>query len=283
MVVERENMSRISISNFHLRHKWHSSSNQNLFKFAEGLKSFPRCTTASNVQVQKMQELDHVGGHQGLPTNQNKLMAMHPALNSQMSNKDYQNLLMRQNSMNSTQQEGSSPFNTSSQATLTGVLQNAPVNGFSGYQVPQRQQQQSQSPYENGQIQQSQSLPSQNNQTLHQQMVQQYLQEMSRKNNGSGVVLQQQAPPKQNPGGNTSSSGPGFRNSGNGPTEVARFKAAASSSMSEITTGVGLGQKESDLTHGLHSSNETVADIAHELIENGFFSSDLDDFDFNWK
>ncbi|KAL8534357.1 hypothetical protein ACS0TY_010393 [Phlomoides rotata] len=285
----------------------------------EGLKSFPRCTTASNAQMQKMQELDQSGGHQGLPTDHNKLMAMHPVINGQMSNNqnvsgqgassgvtqvalamtNYQNLLMRQNSMNSTnnstQQEGSSPFNTSSRAmpatpygssgTLPGILQNSPINGFSGFQVQQQSQSQSQSPNGNGLIQQSQSLPSQNNQTLHQQMVQQYLQDMSRKNNGAGVVLLQQALQKQNPGGITSVSGPGVnsRDSGNGHAEVARFKAAASS-MTESTAAMGFVQKASDLTQSLHSSDETVADIAHDLIENGFFGSDLDDdFNFSWK
>lgn len=240
--------------------------------------------------MQKMQELDQTGRYQG------------PVLNGQMSNNqnvcvrgglsgepqaalamtNYQNLLMRHNSMNSTinstQQEGSSPYGSS--GTLSGILRNSPINGFSGCQVPQQQQQQS--PNGNGLlIQQSQSLPPQNNQTLHQQMVQQYLQEMSRKNNGE-VVLQQQALPKQNASGSTSVSGLGIRNTGDGPSEAIRFKAGASS-MSESTAAMGFGQKVSDLTHSLHSSDGMVADIAHELIENGFFGSDLDDIDFNWK
>ncbi|KAL0371661.1 UNVERIFIED_CONTAM: putative transcriptional regulator SLK2 [Sesamum calycinum] len=205
----------------------------------EGLKNFPRHASTPKVQIQETEQQG--GGPQGLPTDRNtlnKLIAMQSGISSPMTNNqqmvgrgpltgsaqaalaltNYQNLLMRQNSMNSThnsslQQEASSPFSTSSQAPTTpgpsgvlpGTLQNSPVSGFSSGQALQQQH----SPSGNGLLQQNQSLPAQGSQALQQQMIQQLLQEMSNKNNGTAVP--QQSLSVQNQGGNVSRDGLGFR------------------------------------------------------------------------
>lgn len=293
----------------------------------EGLKSFPRCAAAPKVQ---MQETDPIG-LQGLPTDRNtlsKLMAMHPGLNSQVNNNqhmggrggaltgsaqaafamtNYQNLLMRQNSMNSTnsvnQHEGSSPFNTSSQplsttpglsGALSGMSQNPLMGGFSGSQVPQQQQLQLQSPNGNGLVKQSQSLLPQDNQSFQHQMIQQFLHDMSKKNNGGAVM--QQTLSIQNPGNSISAGGLGIRNSpaaGNGPG-VAQGQppsrsnivaAAAVKSESPASGGhMGFGQKTSSYLPESLPSDDLVSDFAHQFIENGFFNNDLDEsMNFSWK
>ncbi|PIN16669.1 hypothetical protein CDL12_10671 [Handroanthus impetiginosus] len=293
----------------------------------EGLKNFPRCSTLPNVQIQKMQEMDQIGGLQGLPTDRNtlnKLMALHPGFNTQMNNNNqhlgsrgplsgsaqaafaftnYQNLMTRQNSMNSasssTPREASSPFNTPSQPLSTtnpgssgispGTLQKSPISGFSSSQFPQQQQLQLQSV--NGPLQRSQS------QALQQQMIQQFLQDMNKKNNGGAVP--QQTLPVQNPNSNMSAGGLGFRNSpattasGNGsgtahghaPNGSNNFKAASSNSEYPAPIGhSGFGQKTSDLPQNSHFTENTVPDIPHEFNEDAFFNNDLDDnMNFSWK
>ncbi|KAL0382330.1 UNVERIFIED_CONTAM: putative transcriptional regulator SLK2 [Sesamum calycinum] len=297
----------------------------------EGLKNFPRYSIAPKVEMQKLQEVDQIGGVQGLPTDRtalNKLMPVHPGLSSQMNNNqhvggrgalsgsaqaalaltNYQNLLMRQNSMNSTnnsnQQEASSPFSTTSHGlttaplgssgNLSGTLQNPPGSSFSSCQIPQQQQLHLPSPSGSSILQQSQSLPFQGSQALEQQMIQQYLQDMSRKNNGT--TIPQQALSAQNPSGNALAGGLGFRNSpaptgtghgqgnvhGQPPSRSNSFKGASSNS--ESSARIGFNQKASDLPQSLHLSDEMVPDIANEFIENGFFNSDLDDnMNFSWK
>ncbi|KAL0341082.1 UNVERIFIED_CONTAM: putative transcriptional regulator SLK2 [Sesamum radiatum] len=297
----------------------------------EGLKNFPRYSIAPKVEMQKLQEVDQIGGVQGLPTDRtalNKLMPVQPGLSSQMNNNqhvggrgalsgsaqaalaltNYQNLLMRQNSMNSTnnsnQQEASSPFSTTSHGlttaplgssgNLSGTLQNPPGSSFSSCQIPQQQQLHLPSPSGSSILQQSQSLPFQGSQALEQQMIQQYLQDMSRKNNGT--TIPQQALSAQNPSGNALAGGLGFRNSpaptgtghgqgnvhGQPPSRSNSFKGASSNS--ESSARIGFNQKASDLPQSLHLSDEMVPDIANEFIENGFFNSDLDDnMNFSWK
>ncbi|KAI3458194.1 hypothetical protein Pfo_014857 [Paulownia fortunei] len=298
----------------------------------EGLKNFPRLSSVPKVHMQKMQEMEQVGGPQGLPTDRNtlnKLMALHPGLNGSMNNNqhlvgrgpltgsaqaalaltNYQNLMMRQNSMNSThnsslQQEASSPYSTSSQTPTTpgpsgilpGTLQNSPVSGFSSGQASQRQQLQQYSPSGNGLLQHNQSLPSQGSQALQQQMIQQLLQDMSNKNNGTAVP--QQSLPVQNQGGNISRDGLGFRSSpastaaGNGPgngvghppSRSNSFKAASNGESPTPVGNIGFSQKASDLPQNLHLADELVPDVAHEFTENGFFNNDLDDnMNFSWK
>ncbi|KAL1531448.1 putative transcriptional regulator SLK2 [Salvia divinorum] len=291
----------------------------------EGLKNFPRDTSTPKVHMQKMQELEQVGGLPSDRNTLNKLMSLNPGLNGSISNNqqlvgrgamtgsvqaalaltNYQNLLMRQNSMNSAhsshQQEASSPFSTSSQPTTPGILpgsfQNQPVGSFSGGQASQRQQlMQQHLTNGNGLLHQHQSLHSQGSQALQQQMIQQRLQDMSNKNNGTATPHQSLS--AQNQGGNMSREGAGFRNSptisgaGNAPGNSAGRPPSRSNSFNTsnaeppTTAGnsIGFNEKTSDLSQNLHLSDELVPDVAHEFSENGFFNEDLDDsMNFDWK
>lgn len=54
-------------------------NSDSVISYAEGLKSYPRYSSASKLQMQRMQEMEQVAGGQGLPTYRNtinKLMAM---------------------------------------------------------------------------------------------------------------------------------------------------------------------------------------------------------------
>lgn len=110
----------------------------------ESLKNFSRYATAGKIQTQKMQEMEQLANVQGLPPDRNtlnKLMALNPGLNNQINNNqnmvnrgaltgsaqaalalnNYQNILMRQNSMNSSPhsvQRDGSPFNNPNQNLL---------------------------------------------------------------------------------------------------------------------------------------------------------------------
>uniref|UniRef100_A0A3Q7FHL8 Transcriptional regulator SLK2 n=1 Tax=Solanum lycopersicum TaxID=4081 RepID=A0A3Q7FHL8_SOLLC len=214
----------------------------------EGLKSFPRHDNTAKFQMQNIQETEQqVGNIQGLPTDRsalNKLMSLHPGLNNQISNNqqmggrgalsgsgqaalslsNFQNSLMRQNSMNSntnsTQQDASSSFNNSnnsqssllqgSNGMLPGTVQNLPVSGLPSTSLQQQQQQLLSS----GLLSQSQSQSSQGSQALQQQMIQQLLQDMNTNNGGSGV--QQQCLSGQSGGGSASREGVAFGNNGSG-------------------------------------------------------------------
>lgn len=272
-----------------------------------------------------MQETDQIGGLQGLPTDRNtlnKLIALHPGLNSQINNQHMggrggaltgsahaalsmtnYNLLMRQNSMKTNslnQHEGSSTSNTSNQPMSTtpgssgafpGMLQNT-IGGFSGSQAPQQQQLQLQPPNGNGLMKQSQSPLSQENQSLQHQMIQQFLHDMGKNNNG-GAVMQQNS--VQNPGNYISGGGLGIRNSaaGNGPgvaqaqppSRSNSFRTTSVKSESPAPVGhMGFDQTASYLPESLHSSDEMLPDIAHQFIESGFFNNDLDEsMNFSWK
>ncbi|KAK4431527.1 putative transcriptional regulator SLK2 [Sesamum alatum] len=292
-------------------------------------KRYVRCLQIAEVQMQETEQQG--GGPQGLPTDRNtlnKLMAMQSGLSSPMNNNNqqmvgrgpltgsaqaalaltnYQNLLMRQNSMNSThnsslQQEASSPFSTSSQGPTTpgpsgvlpGTLQNSPISGFSSGQTLQQH-----SPSGNGLLQQNQSLPAQGSQALQQQMIQQMLQDMSNKNNGTAVPHPQQSFSGQNQGGgNISRDGLGFRSTpattaagngpgnavGNPPSRSNSFKAASNGESPSPVGNMGFSQKTSDLQQNLHLPDDLVSDVAHEFTENGFFNNDLDDnMNFSWK
>ncbi|PSS32400.1 Transcriptional regulator SLK2 [Actinidia chinensis var. chinensis] len=281
----------------------------------EGLKNYPRHATAAKLQMQKMQDMDQLSAIQGLPTDRNtlnKLIALHPGLNSQIRNNNhmvgqgalsgsaqaalaltnYQNLLMRQNSMNSNsnslqQQEASSSFNNSNQnpsstyqgstALLPGNTQNLLVNGLSNSQPPQQQQQQQRFPQ-----------PPQGNQVMQQHMIQQLLQDMNN-NSGGG-----------NANGNATRDGLGFGSntsggtvatvnvpgSSAGPTPPSRsnsFKAASNSDTSAAAGNNGFNQKAPNVPQNLHLSEEMVQDIAHEFADSGFLVGDLDDsMGFGW-
>jgi hypothetical protein len=279
----------------------------------EGLKSYPRHATATKLQMQKMQDMDQIATIQGLPTDRNalnKLLSLNPGLNSQMRSNphavgqgalsgsaqaalaltSYQNMMMRQNSMNSNsnsiQQEASSSFNSPNQnpsPSTFQTMQNSPVNGFSNTQNPQQQRPMS----SNGLLQQSLPQPPQGNQNIPQHMIQ-LLQDMS--NNSGGA----------NANGNVTRDGLGFgsnasaggtaatvnavKNSvGPTPSRSNSFKAASNSDSSAAGGNNGFNQKTTNLPQNLHLAEEMIPDIGHEFPENGFFSSDLDDYGFNWK
>ncbi|KAJ9679250.1 hypothetical protein PVL29_021241 [Vitis rotundifolia] len=303
----------------------------------DGLKSYPRHASAVKLEMQKMQEMEQLANVQGLPTDRNtlnKLIALHPGLNSHMSNNphmvnrgalsgsaqaalaltNYQNLLMRQNSMNSNpsslQQEGPSSFNSSNQspsstfqgpATLIpGSMQNLPGSGFSSPHLPpqqQQQQQQQRSLNASSLLQQNPALPSQSSQALQQQMIQQMLQEMT---NNCGPGMQQQSLSGQNVNVSMTRSGMGFGNNSAAATVASpnlsgsvggpplsksnSFKGPLNSDSSAGGANSGFNQKASDLAHNLHLSDEMVQDIAREFPDNGFFNSDLEDnMSYGWK
>ena len=285
--------------------------------------------------MQKMQEMEQLANVQGLPTDRNtlnKLMTLNPGLNNHMNNtnnmvgrgalsgsaqaalalNNYQNLLMRQNSMNSSpgslQREGSS-FNNSNPspssalqgtgpALIPGSMQNSPVGGFpSPHLTPQQQQQQllqQRTLSANGLLQQNHSQGSQGNQALQQQqMIQQLLQEMSNNNGG----LQSQSLGGHNANGNISKNTMGFGGhtpslsggSANVPGNnrpISRnnsFKTASNSDSSAAGGNNGFNQRTSDMQQNLHLQ-DVAQDIGNEFLDNPFFNSDLDDnMGFSWK
>ncbi|GKU89384.1 hypothetical protein SLEP1_g3526 [Rubroshorea leprosula] len=296
----------------------------------EGLKNYPRLTNPAKLQMPKIEPVANV---QGLPTDQNtlnKLMALHPGINNPMGNShdmvgqgtlggsaqaalaltNYQNLLIRQNSMSSNPSslhpEASSSFNNSNQSpssTLQGhaslLPRSLPASGLASprlsAQQPQQQLQQ-RSLSANNLIQQSHPQVTQGNQTLHQQMIQQLLQEMS--NNTGGV--QQQSLSGQNLNGSVVRNGGGFGSntsappappsnvqgtaSGPAPSRSNSFKAASNSESSAAGGNSGINQRAAEVPQNLHLQDDIVSDIAHEFTENGFFSSDLDDnMGYCWK
>jgi len=303
---------------------------------AEGLKSYPRHATAAKLQMQKMQEMEQLASVQGLPTDRNtinKLMALHPGINNHVNSNNqmvgrgalsgsaqaalaltnYQNLLMRQNSMNSNscslQQEAASPFSNSNQSPssnfqgaanfIQGSMQNLPVSGFSSPHPPPQQPQQLQqrSLSSNSLLQQSLPRSSHGNQTLQPQMIHQLLQEMS---NNSGGGVQQHSISRQSGNGGVARMGLGFGSNsmataptastvsvsagGPAPSQSNSFKAPANSDSSAAGGNSGFNQKVPDLPQNLHLQDDIVSDIAHEFTENGFFNSDLDDnMGYGWK
>lgn len=311
---------------------WNTYDPHCFLSFAEGLKNFPRHASAANLQMQKAQEAEKLGGIQGATDRStlNKLMELQPGLNSQMSNNkqmvgcgalsgsaqaglappNYQNLLMRQNSMNSNtsvvKQEASSSLNNSNQNQQpspfqgpTGVLQgnsmqNLPVSGYLTANVPQQQQRLLNS---NVSLPQNHQQPA--NQVVQQQILQQLLQDINTSNNGS-VVQQQSLSGHATGGGGVSREGVGFGNNAsaatatapNGPGNVVgptptrnnSFKAASNSESSIGGANNGFPQKAPDLPHNLHISEEMLPDISQDFTDSGFFNSDLDNnMNYGWK
>ncbi|KAF5743561.1 transcriptional regulator SLK2 [Tripterygium wilfordii] len=295
-----------------------------------GLKNYPRHAGAAKLQMQKMQEMEQLANVQGLPTDQStvhKLMALHPGVNSHMSNNHqmvgrgalsgsaqaalalttYQNLLMRQNSMNSypnsLQLEASSALNSTYQTPTSnfqgstafdsGSLQNLPGSGYSSPHLTSQQSQRSLSA--NTHLQQNHLPSSQSSQVLQQQMMQQMLQDMSG-NNGAGV--QQQSIMGQN----TARNGLGFGNNnsnsaaaaatpsvsgataGPAPSRGNSFKSGSNIDSSAAGGNNGFNQRASDLPQNLHLPDDIAQDISHEFTENDFFNSDLDyNMEYGWK
>ncbi|XP_044505478.1 probable transcriptional regulator SLK2 [Mangifera indica] len=307
----------------------------------EGLKNYPRHASMSKIQMQKMQEVEQLASAQGLPADRNslnKLLALQPGINNSMSNNHhmvgrgalsgsaqaalaltkYQNLLIRQNSINSNsnlhQQEPSSSFHISNQSPSSSFqgpspymqdsLQNLPVSGFSSPHLPPQQphQLQQRSLSSNNILQQNHSQPSQGNPALQlqqqQQMIQQYLQEMSN-NCGTGL------PPQSHTGqanGIMGRSGLGFRGSSPAataatsnvsggvagpPSRSDSFKGASNSESSAAGGGGGnngINQRAQDLPQNLHLQDNIVDDIAREFTENEFFNNELDEtMGYGWK
>ncbi|XWS48403.1 hypothetical protein CRYUN_Cryun13aG0073400 [Craigia yunnanensis] len=297
----------------------------------EGLKTYPRHVTAAKLQMQEMEQLANVQGLTNDRNTLNKLMALHPGINNPMNNNhhmvgrgtfsgsaqaalaltNYQNLLMRQNSMNSNpnslHQEASSSFNNSNQspssnfhgpaAFLPGSMQTLPVSGLSSPHLLAQQQQlqpqlQQRTLSANNLIQQNHPQSSQGNQALQQQMIQQLLHEMSKNNTGA----QQQSLSGQNRNGSMGRNGVGFGSNTTPPAAATfnvsgsvagpaasrsnSFRAASNSDSSAAGGSIGFNQRAPDLPQNLHLQDDIVPDIAHELMDN----SDLDDnMGYGWK
>ncbi|XP_041006914.1 probable transcriptional regulator SLK2 isoform X3 [Juglans microcarpa x Juglans regia] len=303
----------------------------------EGLKNYPRRASVAKLhQMHKMQEMEQLANVQGLPTDRsslNKLMALHPGLNNQISNShnmagrgalsgsaqaalaltSYQNLLMRQNSMNSNpnsvQQEALSPFNNSNRspssslqgaaALIPGSMQNSPSSGFSSPHLPPQQPQQPQQLQQrsfsaSNTLQQNHPQTSQGNEALQQKMFQQLLQ-MS---NNSGVQQQSFAGPNIN--GTVARNGLGFGgnpkvaamttantasgSNGPAPSRSNSFKAASNSD-SAVGGNNGFNHRSPDMSENLHLPDDIVMpDISHDFTENGFLNGDFDDnMSYGWK
>ena len=264
---------------------------------------------------------------QGLPTDRNtinKLMAMQqPGITSPnmsgnnpnmianargalsgpaaaaMALTNYQNIMMRQNSMNSNvsslqQDQASSSLNNSAHPSPSSSFQ--PAGGFSNAQMATRSLS-------------SSSLNQQNQpNNQQQQMIQQLLQGMSG-NNVAGQLKPTLSGQNMNPIPNTTSSILGYGNGapstptassnvpggGGGPalSKSSSFKAAAASnSDSSAAGGGGTGnsgfnnnnQKAGNLPQNLCLTDDMVPDLPHDFAESGFFSSDLDDnMGYGWK
>lgn len=273
---------------------------------------------------------------QGLPTDRNtinKLMSMQqPGINNPNPNMgnnpntprgalsgpaaaamaltNYQNIMMRQNSMNSNQQEASSSLNhnnsNSGNPSPSSSFQGGP-SLFPPSPMPNQPQQQQ----------------SQGNPGLQQhQMIEQLLKGMSGNNNAAG----QQKPTlsgqnTNNP--NPSAGGFGYGNNGRppstppavsnvpgglGPTlsKSSSFKAANSepsagganggfnsnnnsnnnnnNSSNNIDNYNSNNQKAPDMPQNLRLTDDMVPDLPHDFAESGFFSNDLDDnMGYGWK
>ncbi|KAG6657104.1 probable transcriptional regulator SLK2 isoform X1 [Carya illinoinensis] len=300
----------------------------------EGLKNYPRRASVAKLhEMHKMQEMEELANVQGLPTDRstlNKLMALHPGLNNQISNShnmagrgalsgsaqaalaltSYQNILMRQNSMNSNpnsvQHEALSPFNNSNRspssslqgaATLiSGSMQNSPSSGFSSPHLPPQQPQQPQqrSLSASNTFQQNHPQTSQGNEALQQKMIQRLFQ-MS---NNSGVQQQSFSGPNINGsvarnglefGGNPKATAMATFNTASGsngpaPSRSNSFKAASNSD-SAVGGSNGFNHRSPDMSENLHLPDDIVMPyIAHDFTENGFLNGDFDDnLSYGWK
>ncbi|XP_059629333.1 probable transcriptional regulator SLK2 isoform X2 [Cornus florida] len=295
----------------------------------DGLKNYPRHASTAKLQTREMEQLAGIQGLASDPNALNKLMALHPGVNNQMNNNhhtfcqgasngsaqaalaptNYQNLLMRQNSMNSSsnsfQQEALASFNNSNQnpsstfqgptSLLPRTLQNLPATGMSNSQMPQQQQLQQRSLNNNGILQQSHFPQSQGSQALQQHMIQQMLQDM---NNNTVRGVQQQSLSGHNVNGSVARDGLGFGSnnistasaaSGNGPGSVIgptpsrsnSFRGVSNSDSSAAGSNNGSNQKAVDLPQNFHLSEGMVQDMPHDFTEYGFFNSDIEDYD--WK
>ncbi|XP_071686234.1 probable transcriptional regulator SLK2 isoform X2 [Rutidosis leptorrhynchoides] len=285
----------------------------------EGLKTFPRQTNSAKSQMQKMQEMEQITNSiPGVPADQNtlnKLVTLHPVLGNQLNNNNnnqmgnrgaslsgsaqaialsnYQNILMRQSSMNSnSQQEASSSFNNTNpngyqfqgspnMAVGSGGLQQRPM-----FQV--QQQQQHQSPSHSG------------SQAMQQHVIQQMLQDMSN-GGGSGGGGGGGGGPKPSFSGQSGASGSmsmgreglryGLSSTGTSPrppavpTRSNSFKSSAAGGATVNLGGGGGNQKAATSDLPSHLCDDIVQDIASEFTGNGFFDNDEleEGMGFGWK
>ncbi|TYH41678.1 hypothetical protein ES332_D11G009900v1 [Gossypium tomentosum] len=276
----------------------------------EGLKNYPRHPSSTKLQMQKMQEMEQITNVRGLPTDRNtlnKLMALHPGINNNpmrnnshqmaagrgtlsgsaqaaLALSNYQNLLVRQNSINSNpnslHQEASSSFNNSNQS---------PSSSFQGPAASLPAQQHTLSVTANNLIQQNHMQSSQGNPALQQQMIQQLLQEMS--NNNTGV--QQQSVNGQNENGSagrntsalaTATSTVSGSVAGPALSQSNSFKATSNDNSLAAGGDNRFNRGQPDLPQNLHSQDDTVPDIANDFMDNGFFNNDLDyNIGYGWK
>ncbi|GLT35999.1 hypothetical protein SLA2020_104050 [Shorea laevis] len=267
----------------------------------EGLKNYPRHANAAKLQMQKMQEMEQLANVQGLTTDRstlNKLMSLHPGINSPTANNhhmvgrgalsgsaqaalaltNYHNLLTRQNSMtsnpNTLHQESPSSFNNSNQSpssTFQGPASMLPGSlSASGLSSPHLSAQQSQQQLQqrsllsaNNLIQQSHAQATQGNQALPQQMLQQLLQEMS---NNTGV--QQQSLSGQNVNGSLVRNGGGFGSNTSAPaaapSNVSGSAAGPASSRSNSFKAAA-SNSDASAVGGNNGVNQRAADMPQNL------------------
>ncbi|GAB2294054.1 hypothetical protein Dimus_028270 [Dionaea muscipula] len=293
----------------------------------EGLKNYPQHgSSTSKIQMQKLQELEQMATMQGLPTDRNtlsRLMALQTGSMNHLGNNDnnnnnnnnvaspsdspaaaaataltnYQNMLVRQNHVNSLQQQEVSLNNSNPPSHLPSRLSNSNPPPLAAAQLEhggavnanglllQQNQQTSQLP-----------VPA-NSQSLQNQMIQQFWQDMS--NNNIAAAGQQKLPlsgQTQNGTGNsapnatrignyttrTTAAGPQSKifESAGGETGVSNcnssFKTAAASNSDSSAAGGGCGnsgfcQKSQDLPPAaLQFPDDMIHDIhiTDEFMDN---------------
>ncbi|CAH1430301.1 unnamed protein product [Lactuca virosa] len=261
----------------------------------EGLKSYPRQTSSSvksqMEQISSIPDRNTLSKLVSLTNNSQQQMGPRAPLNNGTTQtqaavalSNFQNMLMRQNSMNSNsqsqQQEASSSFNNSNQ-------QNYPFQTVSGsgsggllnpnphmIQQQQQQQQQQQRPIFN------QQSPSHSGSQMQQHMIQQLLQDMS--SGGGGGA-------KPSHSGQSAASGSmgryGMSSSGTSrppavPTRSNSFKGASrSDSSAGVGVGVGVGVVGVGVGVGDRKDlgslcDDIVGDIGSEFNGSGFFDND---------
>ncbi|XP_076957556.1 putative transcriptional regulator SLK2 [Bidens hawaiensis] len=261
----------------------------------EGLKSFPRKTNSVNSQTQKMQEMEHMSsklvplnpGANGSLVNNSQYMVNRGA-QAALASSNYQNILMRQNSMSvSTQQEASSSFNNLNQNgyPFQGSTSMAVVGGFQQRPVFQPPLNHQPSTHSNGHA-------------IQQQMVQQLLQDTSNGSGGSGSGGG--GGPKPSVSGQSAASGSmgreglryGISSSATSPlppvvpTRSNSFKGLSlnDSSAGGGTANTGVGSQKAVTPDFSSMCDDSVMDIASEFLGNGFFDNDeLEGIGYSWK
>ncbi|KAI3793042.1 hypothetical protein L1987_35654 [Smallanthus sonchifolius] len=229
----------------------------------EALKRFPRQTSVAQMQLQmqKMQGMEQMSGSRGIPNDRNALsglVGLQPGVNSSMNNNfqlgsrgslvhsNYQNTLMRQNSMNSNSSFSNSIQNRS-------PIQGQPMQ-INNSNIPVGYQRFPSGIFQVQQNHQQQSSSQGGGQVVQQHMIQQVLKGM---NNGGAK-----------PSVSGQSSG------GGGPTRSNSFKAGSGSHSDSCAAG---GEKAAaDLPH--------VSDIFQDIASEFFSNNEAEDgLGYGWK